>query len=369
MKIYLKLGTLLFTYGLLSPVAFAANPIEKTTSCDIAELADMKGKVTLSPQCVYQGGVVISSSNVTLDCQGATFDGGGKVKYGVLIDGRGMPISNITVENCNILNYADTAVVVRGLKKSQVSADQQENYTRSPSNVVIRNVVTDRNRRSGVYFDDYVFNSSLQNSTVKGSGGVGVYLDQGTKGITLQNNVIESNGRAEGRKSTREGVAIDSSAKNIIKDNTFRDNGAGGIFLYKNCGERYNSKNGILRWQSSNDNLIENNTFVDEKVGVWLASRQSKDLSKWGCGDQSVDVQKKYYRDYANYNTVRGNKFCRVNVAVRNEGDNNRVESNAFDAEPKKMIVLPFQNKPKPSGELSVGNINDRNIQSGCDVD
>jgi len=37
----------------------------------------------------------------------------------------------------------------------------------------------------------------------------------------------------------REAIAMDSSAYNKIIGNTFRNNGKGAIFLYKNCFEKY----------------------------------------------------------------------------------------------------------------------------------
>lgn len=41
----------------------------------------------------------------------------------------------------------------------------------------------------------------------------------------------------------------------------------------------------------SDENIVRHNVFVGERVGVWLASRQSKDLSKWDCGDPPLTEQ------------------------------------------------------------------------------
>lgn len=367
MRLFIGSSAFLFACVLLPSVTFAAPSTGKTVSCDITELADIQGMVKLSPQCTYKGGIIISRSNVTLDCQGAIFDGGGRTKYGIHIQGQGAPVSNVTIENCKFVNFGDTAIRVTGLQKAEFTSDIQDNYKRSARNITISHSVMENSRRSGVFFAGYVSDSSLHHSIIKGSGGPGIYLDQAS-GINIHDNVIESNGRLEGRKTVREGLAIDASAKNIIRSNIFKNNAAGAIFLYKNCGENFTRKKGIIRWQSSNDNVIEQNTFIGEEVGVWLASRQSRNLRNWDCGDRAVDAAKEHYEDYANYNAVANNKFCGVKVAIRNEGDNNRVVNNTFDAEPRKMVVVPYRKKPKPSGELSVGNVSTGNTQATCDI-
>ena len=44
----------------------------------------------------------------------------------------------------------------------------------------------------------------------------------------------------------------------------FKDNGDGGVYLYKNCWENYTQPNEWPRLEGANNNKIENNTFFNE---------------------------------------------------------------------------------------------------------
>ncbi|EJN40123.1 parallel beta-helix repeat (two copies) [Pseudomonas sp. GM84] len=319
--------------------------------CDLP--ARVGGEIRLQAGCRYNATVVISKSDTTLDCAGATLDGQGVRNVGIQITGRGKKIKNINVKNCRVENFTNRGVnVTSGVAKSALSKEVRENYRLAPENVVLENIQVLAAGRGGVYFDSYVFNSTLKDSLVQGAGKVGVYLEQGTRGISILNNTIKENGAS----TRREGLAIDSSAHNVIEGNVFEGNAGGGIFLYKNCGENFKSGKSVLRWQSSDFNRIVNNEFRTQPVGVWIASRQSRDLSKWGCGDPALDKQGRFYADSANNNLVESNRFCGVGVPVRVEGDNNYVGHNKIDVESASQVVEPFRDAPKPDGRKSVGN-------------
>jgi len=83
----------------------------------------------------------------------------------------------------------------------------------------------------------------------------------------------------------------------------------------------------VIRWQHSDYNVIRNNTFVNEPVGIWLASRQNRDLSGFDCGDKPRDSSGKYFNDYADNNVVEGNKFEKIKNNIQNEGDDNIIKS------------------------------------------
>lgn len=319
--------------------------------CDLP--SRMGGEIKLQAGCRYDATIVISKSNTTLDCAGATLDGQGIRNVGIQINGRGKKIKNIKVKNCRVENFKNRGVnITSGVAKNALSKNVQENYKVAPENIVLENIQVLAAGRGGVYFDSYVFNSVLKNSLVQGAGRVGVYLEQGTRGISVLSNTIKENGAS----TRREGLAIDSSAHNVIEGNIFEGNVAGGVFIYKNCGEHFKSGKSVLRWQSSDFNKIVNNEFRAQPVGVWIASRQSRDLSKWGCGDQALDKQGRFYADFANNNFVESNSFCRVGVPVRVEGDNNYVGHNKIDVGSPSQFVEPFRDAPKPDGRKSVGN-------------
>lgn len=352
--LFFRRGFLLLPFMLPLSSVQAAPPSDG--GCTLPDGGKISGQVRLNPSCVYQGSVSIAGSGTSLDCAGATLDGEGRRKFGVIIRSPEGNIKDVKVENCIIKNYANTGIfVTSGKRPNEWSQDIKANYNSAPSNITLKNVSVDNSGRVGVYFDDYVTRSSLRDSKVSGSGGAGIYLDQGSQYITIDNNSIENNGYSKTSKAVREGLAIDASALNSVTRNKFSSNAAGGVFLYKNCGEKFSSGGSTLRWQSSNDNSIKTNSFINEKVGIWVASRQSRNLAKWDCGDAPVDSSRHYFADFANHNTIEDNTFCRNDVAVRVEGDDNIMKNNSFDS--GGGVVVPFESKAKPDGKRSIGNV------------
>jgi len=308
--------------------------------CELPNAGNLKGRVELSPGCTYFQTVTISESGTHLDCKGATLDGRGERGVGVMIDGRKKRIQNVTVENCRIQNFKNRGVnITSGIRIKDFSSDRDANYAKAPINIVINS-----------------------NSTVVDSGKVGVYLEQATQRIKIVNNVIKGNG-AEGR---REGLAIDSSAHNTVMGNKFVSNAGGGIFIYKNCGESFSSGKSALRWQSSDFNVISSNIFEGERIGVWIASRQSKDLSKWDCGDPTVSQDGRFYEDRANRNVVEDNIFCSTATAVRVEGDDNTISRNRIGASARYEVFEPYKTVNKPDGRRTQGNKVEGNVSYEC---
>lgn len=336
--------------------------------CQLPSDGLLQGSTKLKGGCTYHQSIVISSSNISLDCDGATLDGMGKLKYGIQVVSGGRELKNVKIENCNIKNYSVNGVMVgSGIPDFKRSQNRQENYNVSPSQVEINNVSVDGSGNVGVYLYSYVTNVTLKNSIVKGSRSSGIYLEQSTQSNKIINNMIRDNGVWDGPKTgQREGLSIDSSAKNLIQGNSFVNNAAGGIFLYKNCGENFSKGMAVLRWQSSNDNVIRNNKFIDEAVGIWVASRQGSDLSHRDCGDPSLDGSKKYYRDYANNNLIEGNTFCRNKQYVRIGGNYNVVKNNKADVAPEKMVIEPVNMTARLTGVPPQGNVVEGNGYEVC---
>lgn len=292
--------------------------------CDSAELMDIRGNRILPEDCVYRQTMRITSSNTSLDCRGSTFIGSGAQKVGLMIDSRGEPLSDIVVKNCNFKNYSGNAIRVAWDEvDSRKGDDQNTIYSRSPVRVLLENITSTDSGGVGIFLDDYVSEITVKNSTIVRSAGVGIYMEHSSRRITVIGSRFIANG-FRWLKSNREAIAIDSSADNIVENNFFRGNAAGGIFLYKNCGEHFSSGKQVRRWQHSNHNSIRGNIFVDEKVGIWLASRQKKDLSNWDCADVPVKG-KRFYADFANFNTVEGNRFCRTATPIMDEGLHNTI--------------------------------------------
>ena len=73
------------------------------------------------------------------------------------------------------------------------------------------------------------------------------------------------------------------------------------------------------RRYGADGNVIENNTFIDEDNGVWVASRMGENTLPMECSDPQYLPG--YALDYADDNVVRDNHFQNVTFGVRVEDD------------------------------------------------
>jgi hypothetical protein len=336
-------------------------------SCDEPP-GEIAGNVTLPVGCTYNlsHGLKIVTNNTTLDCWGSTFLGNGQVGIGLLIDSRGRPMSNIVVRNCIFRDFRFSGVrVTWSAHDNEKGSEQAEIYRRTPTNILLDRLEVTDSGRVGIYIDDYVTYLTLSNSRVSGSGGVAVYLEHSSRFNRIVNNEFSDNGHRGGR----EAVAVDSSADNLIENNLFRHNRKGSVFLYKNCGEHVGSPNSynVVRWQHSDRNRIVNNHFFDEPVGVWLASRQSRDLAHWDCTDEPMEPTGHFFLDFADDNEVASNVFCRTPVAIRDEGDNNRIIGNRFEAQLEAAIQLPVTARQRFLGRPQAGTLLQDNQTAHCE--
>lgn len=309
----------------LASLLMAAPAAHAADRCEAADLDNISGKVVLPENCIYRRQIMITTSNTTLDCRNSTFIGSPGEKIGLMIDSKGKPLSDVTVKNCNFTQFDSSGVRVTWSKVDSGKGDDHASiYERSPTRILLENINVKNSGSVGIYVDDYVTDTTIKNSSVIDSAGAGIYLEHSSQRIKVIGNKIMGNGFRNGAKKRREGMAVDSSAHNVIQGNLFKGNGAGGVFLYKNCGEHISSGKQVLRWQHSDDNLIKENTFVDEGVGVWLASRQNSNLSTWDCGDTPINARGQY-ADYANNNRIEDNVFCRTATAVKDDGKGNEI--------------------------------------------
>ncbi len=320
----------------------------------------------MPPTCLYHQSIQITEGNTTLDCNGSVFDGQGQDKVGLYIDSQGKPLSNITIKNCTFRNFKNGVRIAWNKVDSQKAGSRADLYRNSPTQILLDNVTVDYNNGVGIYVDDYVTEVTIQNSRIQDNRGVGIYLEHSSKQNKILNNKLIRNGyRVD--KGPREAIAVDSSAENRIEENEFDGNAAGAIFLYKNCGEHINSGRQVIRWQHSNNNAIRNNRFNNEIIGVWLASRQSRNLSNWDCGDPPMDPQGRYFEDFADHNEISGNHFTRTRTAVRIESDYNTVTNNAFQCSGEPSIEMPSTMRETFLRRPQLGNLIDQNQTLQCE--
>lgn len=362
------------------------------------------GDVTLAKGCSYSADVTISRSNVTFDCNGATLDGSGGQRTAITIiqpDDKGQTnppvIRDITVKNCTIRNYPGGAIAIRnpysGRAKQQSPDEVRE---RSPRNVVIDGLRASNLSGAGVGIGRFVQGVTVQNAVFQDISSPAIYLSPSSAGNTIRNSQFTNIGTRD-NMGKREALAVDGSIRNTITSNSFRNGAAGGIFLYKNCGEN----DGFPRKEGASGNKITGNTFedmpaapkrnnddkMDNPVGVWIASRQSRRTEGFECSDGYHTVGNTFYPnkafvrevgkgkgyevvsdgrvvqtlnklsdvpmysyDVATDNVVEGNTFRNVAVGIRVEDDGNRVVNNRFDARVKQDIAVGSGVRGNPKG-------------------
>lgn len=352
--------------------------------------------ITLPAGCKYDRVRIVfeNKSDMTLDCNGAELNGLSKkfrqavgVPYtaesapediGIrILSHESIPSQNITIKNCKLRNYLTGIAVLtiftdenHANLKNNANADVIENYLRDNSlkKVRIENTSVEYSHRNGIFIGRYITGLVVDGSSVNYTSGAGLYLESGTQSNTIKNSTFLGNGhslydggkRARRRilaKDTREGIAIDSSAMNTIQKNLFAENSGGGIFIYKNCYEHHTSASSLPRYQSADKNVITENQFKDQKTGVWIASRQSKDLKAFNCGTPRITTDDIYfgpkketihiYEDFAKHNTVKSNTFVNVKYGVIVEDDNNTIDNNTFSGKATSDIRIGTKYRTK----------------------
>lgn len=249
-----------------------------------------------------------NTPNVVLDGQGRTIDG----QCNTACVGLVITADNVVVRNLTLRGF-DGGVTIGG----GVTGVRFENVT-----------VTD-NIQHGIYVDKHVSNFNCINCKISDNGSMGIYLEYGTHGNIIENSEISFNGfrdkdtgdwfdtQRNKRKDKREGIAIDSSQSNVIRNTEFFGNALAAVTLYRNCGER-----GIRREWGASYNTITGGSFSDD---ILVASRQDKDLSEWDCLEPYV-YNGKYVMDDAEFNVIE-NVTLQGNTRIVIMDDNNTIRN------------------------------------------
>lgn len=300
-------------------------PREAHPAC-LSGQVELSGENHLPAQCIHLANLRITRSNTLVDCHGGVIDGEGKRGPGIEIDSQGHPLENVTIRNCTVRNARHQGIMIgwSGPDSAKIHLPRPAIYEATPRNIRLENVTVMNTHRVGVYIDDYVSDVLIDRLVVQGSGGAGIYITHSSRRTTVRRSNISHNGHA----LNREGIAIDSSIDNVVADSVIEDNFVGGIFIYRNCWEKFNvDPNQVKRWQSADGNLIKNNRISGGRVGVWIASRQSRIMK--GCGNEYYGGGL-YTLDSAQHNRVTGNDISAVERGVVVEDDWNEVDGNKF---------------------------------------
>jgi len=236
-------------------------------------------------------------------------------------------VKNICIQNCKIRGSIRISGLGRngeapGVRMSSLSLGHTERcQAAAPSHITIRNVEFDAVGIIPLYLSPGVTHVNIENCLFSGAiNSVMLYLDAESGYNTIQNNTFNP----QSTHSFRELVAVDGSAHNIIENNDFVDVPHGGIYVYRNCGE-----GGTVRHQEPKFNIIRNNVFdlTDMSFwsqGVWLGSR--KQCKPYCHHDDGYSFGSSINNnDFADENTVTGNRFKGHRNKVKDWGKGNKI--------------------------------------------
>lgn len=315
--------------------------------------------MNLSPSDVVEKEVSIggsAASGLTLDCHGARIgapERGGLTRPAFRLVVQSLRTStegvmdaptDVTIRNCVI----DGTLRIYGMdgEMARVSALKPGHTARAQA-AAPKRIHLDRMRFIGSVdrfkllinvgsTDVSVTNSVFQGDVV----GTTVYVGDEVVSTRIEHN------RFEGVASRREQIALDGAAKSVIRANHFSDTADGGVFIYRNCGER-----GRIRVQEPRGNRIEDNVFEggrrppSAKPVVWIGSRNLRRLERpeqcmlddgLGFGSSLPEGVHLSEQDMARETTVKGNVFVGIAAerSIRNDDQDNVVIDNSVRSAP-----------------------------------
>ena len=338
----------------LGGVTGPPDPGSTLLSCDRAgERIEISASTHLDPACVWSGGFDVVASDVVFDCQGAVvsaapaFRGQRGIHIKTPTD-RGL--RRVTVRNCVVEQFMNSVHVERvGFR--QLTPESGYHPAEVTEDIVIGNVLSRDSIGVGIFVNGFVTDVTIRDVEVTRAGSSGIYLDTDSRQNLITRAWVHHNGWRENGPggqtrdiggsevwwwgTGREGISIDGSAGNHVVDNVIEHNTNGGILLYKNCGEFWQSRPDRWwgRFGGSHDNVIEHNTIRDEEHGVWVGSRMAENQVFMECSDPAYGEDGELVRrheDQADDNIVRDNTFEQVRYGVRVEDDGTVVAGNRF---------------------------------------
>jgi len=267
--------TLLAVIGLQTWSLPAARP------CTAAEIAEMTRpsdlpyrltcRATLSPSQTVTRRILIEGAEASgsgIDCRGGAIGIAGTPTttqaptvgvWSRRLDVTGAYWSrptDVTIRNCLIHgNVRIWGMGAGGSMSDLLTSSRTPGHTatvqsRAPSHITLENVAFAATGSIPLYVGPGVTATRVKGGRFLGrSESVALYLDAESRDARIE-------GVAFDIATSRELIAIDGSAANVIVGNRFALRGRGGIFLYRNCGE-----DGVIRHQTPSDNRITDNVF------------------------------------------------------------------------------------------------------------
>jgi len=379
----LAAGVLLTALGACEPRVLVPDDDSVLIPCSAAgEHLVISRSSHLDPGCTYTGGIEITASDVTLDCLRAKIASPERRDVGVLVHAPvDVDLHDVNVRRCRIEGFLNNLKVTRDGFRTLPDGHELEHTT---SDIVIEDSELTASGGVGLYVDGYVSDVTIRRNQITHTGSSGIYLETGSTQNVVESNVIAHNGFREngpdGKPYTfmgldvwfwgvgREGISVDGSYENTIRGNILTGNSAGGIFLYKNCGEYPDRERYFERRDPADRNLIEGNTFLGGRNGVWVGSRMGENTLPMECTDPAYidEPLRRVVLDRAADNVVRGNDFRDVTYGVRVEDDGTVVDSNTFSgsAPDRHAVIIGTPHRTEVLGHPVTGTVLTGNTSS-----
>jgi len=226
--------------------------------------------------------VRIACDNIIVDGQGFTIQGNESKEisaYGFYLLNR----NNVTIRNFNIKSYNIGIELLANYQTSQLNTGIK----------IINNIITDCD--TGILFDSAIGDHIIGNKILNNDYGIGIIWKSSSN--TIQGNLIANNIEvginvvyASNNTFTlntisenKNGVRIDYSQSNTFTANSIERNDVGILFSTPLVG-------------TSNNNLFDNNDFIQNSRVVYEEFRQSTDQSQQNIWDNGS--RGNYWNDY-----------------------------------------------------------------------
>ena len=333
------------------------DPVE----CELEE-NQLTGTVVLDPNCYYEQKFKIKEPDTVLDCNGAELRQDDNYQLDIRLNA-----DRALVRNCYFVGGKGISVRVR-----KRDGDETDDYLRSlsPENVIIENVEVRDSENVGIYLHQHTVGVTVRNSIIRDSSSAGLYLAPYGRHHIIENNLIENNGhiKPDGIPRIgwyrREGIAIDGSSEHLITKNDIVGNSLGGILLYKNCWEHKDTNpNSAPRTEHARASEIIGNRFGDQPFGVWVASRQSRDLTQMECGDPTpydnpIAINTLFHPTYSDYPSAYTRDYILAFNMVSSWPDfaeENKIRNNIFEQHTRGGIRVE-DDETEITGNLFIGD-------------
>ncbi|MBU2633695.1 MAG: right-handed parallel beta-helix repeat-containing protein [Nanoarchaeota archaeon] len=263
-------------------------------------------------------GIIIGSSEITLDCNNFLIDGDniGLDEYGVYVNDK----YNVTVQNCKIQDFN------AGIYLSSTSENNFLNFNilnnnekgiilwGSSNNDLNNNIIESNN--DGIYLWYSSDNNLINNNITNNNYDNGVYLYSSFNNVFLENTIDNNN----------KGIYISYSSNNRISTSNFNGNQY-GIYLhhseYNSIWDNYFIENNINAYEESNAN---NNQWNTERGNFWsdyeinIGYPNYYDISGPGNGIDNYPI-------WLNYKPV----LETIGNQTTNENETLTIDINAYD--------------------------------------